>query len=76
METDELEGQVCKIVHHMLEDVEGNNVLLRHLLAGILRLKGSQSRLAMDIESGILHPSQSIPEFERVDDDTGYFLKR
>ena len=76
MDTDELEGHVHNIVHHMLEDAEGNDVLLRHLLAGILRLKGSQSRLVVDIEFEILHPSQTVPEFERVDDGTGYSLKR
>ena len=65
-----------KIVHHMLEDADGNDVLLRHLLVGILRLKGSQSRLTVDIESGTVHPSQTIPKFERVDDGTEYSLKR
>ena len=40
-DTDKMEDQVQDIVLEMLEDAEGNDVLVRHLLAGILRLKGS-----------------------------------
>ena len=76
METDNMEEQVCNIMRQMVQDAQGNDVLMRHLLAGILRVKGSQSRLTVDIESGILHPSQSIPQFDIADDHSGYSLKR
>ena len=61
--SDDMEVQVCNIVLSMLREVQGNNVLMRHLLEDMLRIKGKQSRLIVDIESGVLHPSQSIPQF-------------
>ena len=73
---EKMEDQVWNTVLEMLEDAEGSDVLLRHLLADILRLKGSQSRLARDIECGVLHPSQTIPEFVTADHESGFSLKR
>ena len=63
-------------MQEMVQDAEGNDVLLRHLLAGILCLKRSQSRLAADMECGVVHPSQTVPEFVIVDPDNGFSLKR
>ena len=75
-ETENMEEQVCTLVRQMVEDAQGNDVLMRHLLAGILYVKGSQSRLIVDMENRILHPSQSVPEFDILDDHSGYSLKR
>ena len=75
-ETNNMEEQVCNLVRQMVEDAQGNNVLMRHLLAGILWMKGSQSRLIVDMENGILHSSQSVPQFDIPDDHSGYSLKR
>ena len=73
---EKMEDQVWNTVLEILQDAEGNDVLLRHLLAGILRLKGSQSRLAGDIECGVLHPSQTVPEFVTADHESRFSLKR
>ena len=75
-ETENMEEQVCTVVQQMVEDAERNDVFMRHLLAGILRVKGSQSRLIVDMENGILHPLQSVPEFNIPNDHSGYSLKR
>ena len=75
-ETDNMEEQVCSVVRQMVQDAQGNDVFMRHLLAGILRVKGSHSRLNVDMEFGILHPSQSVPQFDILDDYSGDSLKR
>ena len=36
LHTDDIEDHVCNIVLNMLNEVEGNDVLMRHLLVGIL----------------------------------------
>ena len=63
-----MEDEVCNIVLKMVQDAQGNDVLIRYLLAGILQVKGSQSRLTVDMEARILHPSQTILQFNRVGD--------
>ena len=40
-EINDMEEQVYSVVRHMVQDVQGNDVLMRHLLAGILRVKGA-----------------------------------
>ena len=40
-ETESMEDQVCTVVQQMVEDAKGNDVLMRHLLVGILYVKGS-----------------------------------
>ena len=73
---DSMEEEVWKIVQKLIQDAEGNDVLLRHLLSGVQRLKGTQSKLTVDMERGVLHPSQKTPHFDIVQDDNGYSLKR
>ena len=63
-------------VSSMITEAQGNDVLLRHLLAEVLHVKGSQSRLVADMECGILHPAQSTHYFEIVQNDSTYPLKR
>ena len=75
-ETDNMEEQVYSVVRQMVEDAQGNDVFMRNLLAGILQVKGSESKLIIDMESGILHPSQSVPQFDILDDHSRYSLKR
>ena len=48
IEMDDMEDQVYNIVLNMVKDAQGNNVLMRHLLAGILQVKGNQSRLIVN----------------------------
>ena len=73
---DDVEQEVWNTVSSMITEAQEKEVLLRHLLAGVLHLKGSQSRLVVDMECGILHPSQSAPYFESVQDDNTYSLKK
>ena len=57
MVMENMEDEVWKIVHKLVQDAEGNDVLLRHLLAGVQLLKGTQLKLTLDMERGVLHPS-------------------
>ena len=73
---DDMEDQVCNTLLNMVTKAQGNDVLMRHLLAGILRVKGSQSRLIVDMDSGVVYPSQNTPQFDTIYSNTGYSLKR
>ena len=42
-------------ISSMIKEAEENDVLMRHLLAGILHVKDSQSRLIVDMDSRVLH---------------------
>ena len=73
---DDIEEEVRNMISSMILQAQGNDVLLRHLLAGVLRVKGSQARLLADMDCGIIHPSQNTPYFETVQSDSTYSLKR
>ena len=76
VQKDDIEDQVCDIVINMVTEAQGNDVLMRHLLVDILRVKGSQSRLIVDMDSGVVHPSQNTLQFDTIYSDTKYSLKR
>ena len=73
---DDMEQEVWNTISSMITEAQGNDVLLRQLLAGVLYVKGSQSRLIADIDCGILHPTQSAPYFKTIQNDSTYSLKR
>ena len=73
---DDMEEEVWNTISSMIEEAKENDVFMRHLLAGLLRVKGSHSRLIADMHCGILHPTQSTPYFETVPNESNYSLKK